>query len=155
MHDTSYALLTHSWLPFSGIILKMACVTNTGSSQGQKNISDSVNKAPSKTLIIPAKDFVQVVAKVCLVVSVCYNSIIKKRVDISFCDSYVQGVTVTSDGLTNEVHLEKQQDIMTDSLISRSRHVDLERELEPWVPDDDNIELPELDNTFDRHWNRF
>ncbi|XP_023760185.1 polyadenylate-binding protein-interacting protein 4 isoform X2 [Lactuca sativa] len=110
-----------------GIILKMACVTNTGSSQGQKNISDSVNKAPSKTLIIPAKDFVQVVAK---------------------------GVTVTSDGLTNEVHLEKQQDIMTDSLISRSRHVDLERELEPWVPDDDNIELPELDNTFDRHWNR-
>ncbi|CAH1422817.1 unnamed protein product [Lactuca virosa] len=110
-----------------GIILKMACVTNTGSSQGQKNILDSVNKAPSKTLIIPAKDFVQVVAK---------------------------GVTVTRDGFTNEVHLEKQQDIMTDSLISRSRHVDLERELEPWVPDDDNIELPELDNTFDRHWNR-
>ncbi|CAI9261940.1 unnamed protein product [Lactuca saligna] len=110
-----------------GIILKMACVTNTGSSQGQKNSSDSVNKAPSKTLIIPAKDLVQVVAK---------------------------DVSVTRDGLTNEVHIEKQQDIMTDSLISRSRHVDLERELEPWVPDDDNIELPELDNTFDRHWNR-
>ncbi|KAL4583661.1 hypothetical protein LXL04_008243 [Taraxacum kok-saghyz] len=110
-----------------GLILKMACVTNTGSSQGQKNISDSANKAPSKTLIIPAKDLVQIVAK---------------------------GVPVTKDVLTNEVQVEKQQDIMTDSLISRSRHVDLERELEPWVPDDDNIEIPELDNTFDRHWNR-
>lgn len=32
-------------------------------SQGQKNISDSA-KPPSKTLIIPAKDLVQVIAKV-------------------------------------------------------------------------------------------
>ncbi|KAI3766413.1 hypothetical protein L2E82_16470 [Cichorium intybus] len=110
-----------------GIILKMASVTNTGSSQVQKNIPDSVNKAPSKTLIIPAKDLVQIVAK---------------------------DVPVTRDGLTNDVQAEKQQDIMTDSFISRSKHVDLERELEPWVPDDDNIECPELDNTFDRHWNR-
>lgn len=44
---------------------------------------------------------------------------------------------------------------MTDSSISRSRHVELERELEPWVPDDENIECSELDNTFDRPWNRF
>lgn len=110
-----------------GIILKMACVTKSGSSQEPLSISDSVNKAPSKTLIIPSKDLVQVVAK---------------------------SVSVTRDGLTNEFQHEKQQEIMTDSSISRSRHVDLERELEPWVPDDDILECPELDNTFDRHWNR-
>ncbi|KAI3727346.1 hypothetical protein L1987_67159 [Smallanthus sonchifolius] len=110
-----------------GLILKMACMTKAGSSQEQKNISDSVNGIPSKTLIISSKDLVQIVAK---------------------------SVPVTKDGLTNEFHHEKQQDIMTDSSISRSRHVELERELEPWVPDDDNIECPELDNTFDRHWNR-
>lgn len=33
-------------------------------SQGQKNISDSLAKAPSKTMIIPATDLVQVIAKV-------------------------------------------------------------------------------------------
>ncbi|KVI05866.1 LsmAD domain-containing protein [Cynara cardunculus var. scolymus] len=110
-----------------GIILKMACMTKSSSSQVQKNISDSANKAPSKTLIIPANDLVQIVAK---------------------------SVPVTRDWLTNELQHEKPQDIMIDSLISRSRHVELERELEPWIPDDDNIECPELDNTFDRHWNR-
>ncbi|KAI3759779.1 hypothetical protein L6452_07831 [Arctium lappa] len=110
-----------------GIILKMACMTKAGSSKGQKNISDSVNKASSKTLIIPAKDLVQIVAK---------------------------SVPVTKDWLTNELQHERPQDIMIDSFISRSRHVELERELEPWIPDDDNLECPELDNTFDRHWNR-
>ncbi|CAI9286272.1 unnamed protein product [Lactuca saligna] len=110
-----------------GIILKMARVTKAGSSRGQKNISDSVQKPPSKTLIIPAKELVQIVAK---------------------------SVSVTRDGLMNEVQHEEMQDIMIDSSISQSRHVDLERELAPWVPDDDNPECPELDNTFDRHWNR-
>lgn len=52
---------------FAGIILKMARVTKAGSSRGQKNISDSVQKPPSKTLIIPAKELVQIVAKVCLI----------------------------------------------------------------------------------------
>ncbi|KAI3786190.1 hypothetical protein L1987_45324 [Smallanthus sonchifolius] len=46
-----------------GLILKMACMTKAGSSQEQKNISDSVNKTPSKTLIISSKDLVQTVAK--------------------------------------------------------------------------------------------
>ncbi|XP_023761931.1 polyadenylate-binding protein-interacting protein 3 [Lactuca sativa] len=110
-----------------GIILKMARVTKAGSSRGQKNISDSVQKPPSKTLIIPAKELVQIVAK---------------------------SVSVTRDGYQNEVQHEEMQDIMIDSSISQSRHVDLERELSPWVPDDDNPECPELDNTFDRHWNR-
>ncbi|XP_024979292.1 polyadenylate-binding protein-interacting protein 3-like isoform X2 [Cynara cardunculus var. scolymus] len=110
-----------------GIILKMARVTKAGSSRGQKNILDSVQRPPSKTLIIPAKDLVQIVAK---------------------------SVSVTRDGLMNELQHEKLHDIMIDSSISQSRHVELERELEPWIPDDDNPECPELDNTFDRHWNR-
>lgn len=46
-----------------GIILKMARLTKDGS-RGQKNMPDSINKPPSKTLIIPAKELVQVIAKV-------------------------------------------------------------------------------------------
>ncbi|GJS92220.1 polyadenylate-binding protein-interacting protein 3-like protein isoform X1 [Tanacetum coccineum] len=110
-----------------GVILKMACLTKAGSSQVHKSILDFVNKTPTKTLIIPSRQLVQIVGK---------------------------SVPVTKDGLTDEFQHEKQQEIMTDTLISRSQHVELERELEPWVPDDDNIECPELDNTFDRHWNR-
>ncbi|KAL4589266.1 hypothetical protein LXL04_002172 [Taraxacum kok-saghyz] len=107
-----------------GIILKMAKITKSGSSQGQKSIPDSVQKPPSKTLIIPAKDLVQVFAK---------------------------SVSVTRDGSMNDVH---HDDILIDSSISQSRHADLERELAPWVPDDDDTDCPELDNTFERHWNR-
>ncbi|KAK6153405.1 hypothetical protein DH2020_013044 [Rehmannia glutinosa] len=74
---------------------------------GQKSISDPPTKLPSRTLIIPSKDLVQVVAKV---------------------------VPVTRDGFTNELQHEKLQELMTDSIISQSRHVDLGRELERWVP---------------------
>ncbi|KAK9078370.1 hypothetical protein SSX86_002427 [Deinandra increscens subsp. villosa] len=110
-----------------GIILKMAHVTKAGSSRGQENISNSLQMHPSRTLIIPGKELVQIVAK---------------------------SVPVTRDGLMNEFQNDQLHDIMIDSSISQSRHVDLERELEPWIPDDDNPECPELDNTFDRHWNR-
>lgn len=48
-----------------GIILKMACLTKDGSSQGQSSGAEFVSKAPSKTLIIPGKELVQVIAKVC------------------------------------------------------------------------------------------
>lgn len=47
-----------------GIILKMACLTKDGSLQGQRSGIESFSKAPSKTLIIPANDLVQVIAKV-------------------------------------------------------------------------------------------
>ncbi|KAI3711969.1 hypothetical protein L1987_70518 [Smallanthus sonchifolius] len=110
-----------------GIILKMARVTKAGSSRGQKNNLDAVQKLPSKMLIIPAKELVEIVAK---------------------------SVSLTRDVLTNELQHDQLHDIMIDSNISQSRHVDLERELEPWVPDDDDTECPELDNTFDRHWHR-
>ncbi|XP_022152629.1 polyadenylate-binding protein-interacting protein 3-like isoform X2 [Momordica charantia] len=111
-----------------GIILKMARLTkDTSSSRGQKTIGDSLNKAPSKTLVIPAKDLVQVIAK---------------------------DVTVTKDGLANEVHQEKQEELLIDSFISQSRNVEAERELKPWIPDDDDPQFPELDNIFDGPWNR-
>ena len=42
----------------------MARLTKDTSSRGQKTIGDSSIKAPSKTLVIPAKDLVQVIAKV-------------------------------------------------------------------------------------------
>ncbi|KAL6996288.1 Polyadenylate-binding protein-interacting protein 3 [Sarracenia purpurea var. burkii] len=110
-----------------GIVLKMAHLIRTGSSRGQKSIMDSVGKAPSKTLIIPAKELVQVTAK---------------------------GVSVTRDGLTNDLQHVKQQDIMLDSSISQSRHGEGERELERWVPDEDDSQFPELENIFDGPWNR-
>ncbi|XP_022853199.1 polyadenylate-binding protein-interacting protein 3-like [Olea europaea var. sylvestris] len=109
-----------------GIVLKMAHLIKDGS-QGQKNIFDSVNKTCSRTLIISTKELVQVIAK---------------------------GVPVTRDGLTNELQHDEQQELMTDSCISQSRHVDLGRELEPWVPDADDPGCPELENIFDGPWNR-
>ncbi|KAK9060523.1 hypothetical protein SSX86_021227 [Deinandra increscens subsp. villosa] len=110
-----------------GIILKMARLTKDGSSFGQKNNLDAFKKPPSKMLIIPAKELVQIVAK---------------------------SVSLTSDVLMNELQHDQLHDIMIDSNISQFRHADLERELKPWVPDDDNPECPELDNTFDHHWHR-
>ncbi|KAG6606702.1 Polyadenylate-binding protein-interacting protein 4, partial [Cucurbita argyrosperma subsp. sororia] len=109
-----------------GIILKMAHLTKDTSSRGQKPIGDSLIQAPSRTLVIPAKELVQVIAK---------------------------DVTVTKDGLSNEVHNENQE-LLIDSFISHSCHVEAERELKPWIPDDDSPQFPELDSIFDCPWNR-
>lgn len=62
-------------------------------------------------------------------------------------------MAVTRDGLSNELPHDKQQEIMIDSFISQSRHAEVERELEPWVPDEDAPQLPELENIFDGSWN--
>ncbi|KAL2968371.1 hypothetical protein AAZX31_15G026800 [Glycine max] len=105
----------------------MACLTKDGSLRGQKSGTEFVSKPLSKILIIPAKDLVQVTA---------------------------QDVAITRDGLANEYHHDMHQEIMVDSLISQSRHVDLGRELKPWVPDEDDPQCPELENIFDGHWNR-
>ncbi|XP_004303672.1 PREDICTED: uncharacterized protein LOC101292616 [Fragaria vesca subsp. vesca] len=110
-----------------GIILKMARMTKDGSLRGQKSVSDSVSKAPSKTLIIPSKELVQVIAK---------------------------DVTISRDGLLSEVQHEKHQELMIDSSISQSRRGEMERELEPWIPDEDDPRCPDLENIFDGHWNR-
>lgn len=110
-----------------GIILKMARMIKDGSLRGQKSVVESVSKPPSKTFIIPAKDLVQVIAK---------------------------DVSISRDGLLNEVQPEKHHEIMIDSFISQSHRGEMERELEPWVPDEDDPQCPELENTFDGHWNR-
>ncbi|XP_027125864.1 polyadenylate-binding protein-interacting protein 3 isoform X2 [Coffea arabica] len=109
-----------------GIVLKMARLVRDGS-RGQKNMTDSINKPPSKTLIIPAKELVQVIAK---------------------------GVPVTRDGLGNELQRDKHQEILIDSFISQSRRAEMDRELERWVPEDDDPVCPELENIFDGHWDR-
>lgn len=44
---------------------------------------------------------------------------------------------------------------MTDSCISQSRHVEVERELGRWIPDKDDPQCPELENIFDGTWNRY
>nr|XP_016462799.1 PREDICTED: polyadenylate-binding protein-interacting protein 3-like isoform X1 [Nicotiana tabacum]XP_016462800.1 PREDICTED: polyadenylate-binding protein-interacting protein 3-like isoform X1 [Nicotiana tabacum]XP_016462801.1 PREDICTED: polyadenylate-binding protein-interacting protein 3-like isoform X1 [Nicotiana tabacum]XP_016462803.1 PREDICTED: polyadenylate-binding protein-interacting protein 3-like isoform X1 [Nicotiana tabacum]XP_016462804.1 PREDICTED: polyadenylate-binding protein-int len=110
----------------SGIILKMAHLIKD-CTEGMKSTSETFSKPPSKTLIIPGKEFVQVTAK---------------------------GVPVTLDGFRTEFMLEKQQELLTDSCISQSRHNEVARQLERWVPDDDAPECPELENIFDGHWNR-
>lgn len=63
-------------------------------------------------------------------------------------------MSVTRDGFTNDLQHVKQQDIMIDSSISQSRHVDVERDLERWVPDEDDPHRPELENIFDDPWKR-
>ncbi|KAE9600414.1 hypothetical protein Lal_00045506 [Lupinus albus] len=110
-----------------GIILKMAHLVKDGSLRGQKSNVEFIGKAPSKILIIPAVELVQVIAK---------------------------GVAVTRDDLASESHHDMHEEIMVDSFISQSRHVDLGRELKPWVPDEDDPQFPELENIFDGHWNR-
>lgn len=108
-----------------GIVLKMARLTKDVSSRGQKAASDSVRRAPAKTLIIPSHEFVQLVAK---------------------------DVSVTEDELSSELQGERQGDILLDSYISHSRHVKGERELERWVPDEEIPQRPELENVFDSPW---
>ncbi|CAI9114387.1 OLC1v1015104C1 [Oldenlandia corymbosa var. corymbosa] len=103
----------------------MARLTKDGS-RGL-SMSDLAKKPPLKTLIIPAKDLVQIKAK---------------------------GVPVTKEGLSNELQSVKQQELLIDSFISQSSRVDQERELERWVPEDDDPGRPELENIFDGHWDR-
>ncbi|PIA27736.1 hypothetical protein AQUCO_07600117v1 [Aquilegia coerulea] len=109
-----------------GIILKMARVIKDGPFKGQKLATDSVGKGLLKTMIIPAKELVQVIAK---------------------------DVAVTGNELITSVQHEKRQDIMIDSYISQG-FVEAERELGRWAPDEDDPQCPELENIFDGPWNR-
>ncbi|KAL5700541.1 Polyadenylate-binding protein-interacting protein 3 [Ranunculus cassubicifolius] len=109
-----------------GIILKMARLTKDASKL-QKGVSDSVGKGLTKTMIISAKELVQVIAK---------------------------DVAVTGNELINGLQSEKRQEIMIDSYISHSGFVDPERELGRWAPGEDDPQCPELENIFDGTWNR-
>ncbi|OAY76550.1 Polyadenylate-binding protein-interacting protein 4 [Ananas comosus] len=106
------------------VVLKMAHLIKDGSVRGQKPSPDFVKKP--ETLIIPAREFVQVVAK-----------------DVVF----------STDEFTNQHGRDKRKDFMIDSVISHSHHMQ-ERELERWTPDEDAPERPELENIFDGTWNR-
>lgn len=48
----------------------MARLAKDGSTRGQRSGVEFVGKAPSKTLIIPAKELVQVIAKVCYILCI-------------------------------------------------------------------------------------
>uniref|UniRef100_A0A2P2MIY5 Uncharacterized protein MANES_11G022200 n=1 Tax=Rhizophora mucronata TaxID=61149 RepID=A0A2P2MIY5_RHIMU len=65
-----------------------------------------------------------------------------------------QDVIVTMDGICRELQRERQQELLLGSFISQSRQIEAERELEPWVPDEDDPQCPELENIFDGPRNR-
>ncbi|XP_078428783.1 CTC-interacting domain 4 isoform X2 [Wolffia australiana] len=108
-----------------GLVLKMARITKDCAAKGPNHLSETVKRP--QTMIIPARELVQVIAK-----------------DIS----------LTNDAISSGNALEKHQDFMTDSAISQSRHVDVDRELQRWTPDEDDPRQPELENIFDRQWHR-
>ncbi|WOL14204.1 polyadenylate-binding protein-interacting protein 4-like [Canna indica] len=111
------------------IVLEMAQVVKDGSVREQKSAHDIVTMP--QLMIIPARELVQVLAK-----------------DFSLDDELTSGHTS-----------EKKKDLMIDSVISHSHHADIERELSPWIPDEDDPQCPELENTFnrtlDRNWDQF
>lgn len=59
-----------------------------------------------------------------------------------------------SDEFTPGQSCEKRKDLMIDSVISHSHHLETERELAPWMPDEDDPECPELENIFDGTFDR-
>ncbi|CAL9105221.1 unnamed protein product [Musa textilis] len=111
------------------IVLKMAQVIKDGSVKERKSDHDSIKKP--QPMVIPARELVQVLAK-----------------DVSLGDEFTPGQSC-----------ENQKDLMIDSVISHSHHLETERELAPWMPDEDDPECPELENifdgTFDRKWDQF
>lgn len=67
---------------------------------------------------------------------------------------WFQDVPLTIDEFSTANARERRKDLMIDSAISRSNNVEVERELERWTPDVEDLECPELDNIFDGTWNR-
>uniref|UniRef100_A0A0D6QRJ7 LsmAD domain-containing protein n=1 Tax=Araucaria cunninghamii TaxID=56994 RepID=A0A0D6QRJ7_ARACU len=108
-----------------GVVLKMARLIKDGSAKGGK--FDPASKAPIKNMIIWANDLVQVIAK---------------------------DVPLMGDELANGYARGNRHEILTDSLLSHSHHLDLERELEPWTPEKDAPESLGLEDTFQNPWNR-
>ncbi|KAG2305661.1 hypothetical protein Bca52824_025409 [Brassica carinata] len=103
-----------------GIVLKMASLIKDSTLRVHRSRSEFFRKAPFRTFTIPADELVQVVA---------------------------EDLSVSSDGTLNAVQSEKPVELLTDSSISTSRHVDLGREVTHWEPDG-NVP-PVLDNMFD------
>eukprot|EP01018_Ginkgo_biloba_P013203 Gb_00770 [translate_table: standard] len=112
-----------------GVVLKMARLTKDGSVKEATNdiVRDVAKRAPIKTLIIFAKDLVQVIAK---------------------------DIPLSGEGMGNGRARENRHDIFTDSCLSQAHHIDMERELKPWKPDKDAPEILDLEHTFQSTWNR-
>jgi len=72
-----------------------------------------------------------------------------------FFSSFWQDVSFFRDDQTSAPHYDMHHEIMVDSVISQSRHVETGRELQRWVPDEEDPECPELENIFDGPWNRW
>ncbi|KAJ1279183.1 hypothetical protein BS78_04G135700 [Paspalum vaginatum] len=111
-----------------GVVLKMAQVIKDGSARGQRYAADVVKKP--ETMIIPARELVQVVAK---------------------------DVALGGDELQKGPGHDKRKDLLIDSAISRT-HYPEERELERWAPDEGDsecIELEKYDRKGNRSWDQF
>ncbi|CAH8392714.1 unnamed protein product [Eruca vesicaria subsp. sativa] len=81
-----------------------------------------VSKPPSKIFIIPTDEIMQVIAK---------------------------DLPIYSNKVSNSAQCETPLELLTDSSISQSYHVDMERELKCWVPDEDVPDCPDMS------WNQF
>ncbi|KAL2613176.1 hypothetical protein R1flu_024868 [Riccia fluitans] len=113
-----------------GIVLKMARLIKDGSVKGGKSeaVKEAARKAPHKSLVIHAKDFVQIIAK---------------------------DVPLSGDaGLSNGRARDNRGELATDNLISQGRQREIERELKPWKPDDEAPRSLALESTFQSSWNR-
>lgn len=110
-----------------GIVLKVARLVRDGSSRGKLEAAKDLARRPVNTLIISAKDLVQITAK---------------------------DVPVTKEVLQNGRTRENRAEILTDSFLSQGRHGEGERELQPWTPDINDNSDADLDSTFQNSWNR-
>lgn len=111
-----------------GVVLKMAQIIKDSSARGQRYASGVVKKP--ETMIIPAKELVQIFAK---------------------------DVTLGCDELPKGPGHDKRKDLLIDSAISRI-HYPEERELERWAPDEGDsecIELEKYDRKGNRSWDQF
>ncbi|RZC49417.1 hypothetical protein C5167_017845 [Papaver somniferum] len=100
--------------------------------QRQNFDPDIITVPPSKTLIIPDTELVQVLAK---------------------------DVSVTGNDVEKGLQGEKRQDLMIDSSISNFPSAGKGRQLERWIPEDNDSRCPDLENVFDatdnRKWDQF
>ncbi|XP_024536064.1 polyadenylate-binding protein-interacting protein 4 [Selaginella moellendorffii] len=111
-----------------GVVLKMARLTKEAGGKSGKGdaVKQAARKPPTKSLIIYAKDLVQIDAK---------------------------DVSLTGEYLPNGRSRENKNELLTDSFISQNRR-DTERELKPWKPDSEAPRNLGLDTTFQNSWNR-
>jgi hypothetical protein len=132
----------------------MARLIRHGSSRGWRagNAKD-LTKRPIKTFIIYASDLVQIIAKV---KSMQHLLLHVNKIFADLIDTFMsaQDVPLGREFLQNGKSRENRAEIVTDSFLSLGRHGDIERELKPWTPDQEDPKDLELESTFQNTWNR-